>query len=225
MIMRKESVAVYTTYCGTTQNATFNPKFVSREPYPHFIISNNQEILERAISVGWKALFLDLEISDNPIISASQAKIGKAIPNIFKKIMDFDYIFYKDDKMDVDLSKIPSYIHYMNQTRSSILIRPHPFLTENILYEFSEAMLQARYRAQRDKIIAYMSEEIKNGHKLECQLYATGAILRNTKHPDTEKINRLWYDHILRCGIECQISFDFIAQSFDSINLLPSDLN
>ena len=85
-------------------------------------------------------------------------------------------------------------------------------------------MLQSRYKREWDKSIAYITQEVNNGARLNCQMYATGAILRNTRHPDTVKINELWWQHINRCGIECQVSFDIIAQKFDSIAKLPLNL-
>ena len=44
------------------------------------------------------------------------------------------------------------------------------------------------------------------------------------KHKDINLINEKWYNHIKRCGIQCQISFNFISQKFDTIRTLPDDL-
>jgi hypothetical protein len=42
--------------------------------------------------------------------------------------------------------------------------------------------------------------------------------------PETNLIGEKWYLDILSCGIECQISFNFIAQQYNSIGLLPEDI-
>ena len=85
-------------------------------------------------------------------------------------------------------------------------------------------MLQSRYKVEWEKTVEYINSEINNGYKLESQMYWTSAILRNMKHEDINLINETWYDHIQKCGIECQISFNFISQRFRSISLLPDDI-
>lgn len=216
-----ENLAIYSTYCGTTHNKTFNPNPVD-DRYPHFFISNNREILEQASSASWIPIFLNLEISDNPIISAHQAKIAKAIPHKIPQIANFDYLFYRDDKITLDVGRMIEFVSIQRKTDSPVAVRKHPFLPQNVLHEFGEAMRQPRYKAQWVQSAKYITDEVKEGYKLECaNLYATGAILRNMKHPDIQKLNEAWYEHILRCGIECQISFHFIAQRFSNIAILP----
>ena len=37
------------------------------------------------------------------------------------------------------------------------------------------------------------------------------------RHPDCEPISRAWYAAVRDCGIEFQVSFDIVAQRFESI--------
>lgn len=217
-------LAIYSTYCGSTENRTLNPQPVDSR-YPHFFISNNPEILSLAASVGWSPLFLDLPISEDPVVSAQQAKMAKAVPHLIPQLSGFHYSFYKDDKIEVNTKKINGYIDALNDSNSCVAIRPHPFLSNNVLFEFGQAMLQSRYKSQWSQAIKYIEEELENGYQLECQMYWTSAILRNMRHPDIQSLNNTWYKHIQRCGIECQISFNFIAQKFQSITLLPLDIS
>ncbi len=221
---RVENLAIYSTYCGTTPNKTFNPKPVDSR-YPHFFISNNRDVLAEAISAGWIPILLNVEVSENLVLSAHQAKMAKAIPHRISLIADFDYLFYKDDKIDVNVDRMGEFVSILENSGSALALRQHPFLPPNVLHEFGQAMLQPRYKAQWIQTVKYITEELGNGYKLERDnLYATGAILRNMKHPDIQKLNDTWYEHISRCGIECQISFHFIAQRFPSVTLLPSDI-
>jgi hypothetical protein len=217
------NLAVYSTYCGTLENKTFNSKSVDSS-YPHFFVSNNEEVLLEASRVGYIPINLQLEISDSPVLSAYQAKIAKVIPHVITPLSEYDFLFYKDDKILLSTKKIEESVIRLIDSDSSISIRPHPFLSGNILYEFGEAMLQPRYKSQWEQTVTYITEESKNGTQLECQMYWTSAILRNMRHLDTIKISELWWEHINRCGIECQISFNVIAQKFNSITLLPVSL-
>jgi hypothetical protein len=114
----------------------------------------------------------------------------------------------------------------MRKNAASLMVRAHPSLHGNILNEFAAAMIQPRYQAQRDQTVEYIDKKLHEGLKLKVEdLYWTSAILRNMRHPETIKINEDWYANILECGIECQISFDFIAQKYASIAVMPDIIN
>lgn len=211
--------AIYSTFCGSSKNRTFNAAPVTSD-YPHLFISNNQEVLSDAARMGWTPLFLEAQVSDDPVVSAHQAKIAKSIPHIISQVDDFRFTLYKDDKITLDVDKIAQFIPEFEERNSPLAVRRHPFLSRNILFEFGEAMLQPRYKSQMAQTVDYIGQELSDGFKLESQLYATGVILRNMRHPETRELNEMWFAHIQRCGIECQISFDFVAQRYPSISLL-----
>jgi hypothetical protein len=217
------NLAVYSTFCGSTKNKTFTPHPIE-SIYPHFFISNNEDILSESSRSGYTPIYLALKVSNDPVLSAHQAKIPKAVPHLIKSIAEFEFLFYKDDKIIINATRMGEFVKLLTENDSAMAVRPHPFLKGNILYEFGEAMLQSRYKSQWAKNVTYITKELANGANLECQMYATGAILRNMRHADTNQINATWLQHINRCGIECQISFDIIAQKFKSITLLPASL-
>lgn len=218
------NLAFYSTYCGTTKNQTFNPQPVEAA-YPYFFISNNEEVLRKSAEVGYKPIFLQMEVSDDPVLSSYQAKTAKVLPHFFEPLTKYDLLFYKDDKISINVRKIENSVRALIDSGSSTCIQAHPRLSGNLLYEFAAAMEHSKYRSQYVQIVAYITEELKNGANLACQMYATGAILRNMRHSDTIKINNMWWEHLNRCGIECQISFNVIAQKFNSIILPPSLFN
>lgn len=218
-----DSLAIYSTYCGHTKNKTANPAPVDPR-YPHFFISNNYEIMEETAAAGWTPVFIDLEISEDPVLSATQAKIPKADPWAIRELTSFDYLCYKDDKWLAYIDGLDDNIAFMKDAGAAIGLRAHPFLGDNILFEFGESMGQPRYKSQWEKMVTYITEEVASGYKIESRIFATGSLLRNMKHPDTEVIGKTWLAHIGRCGIECQISFDFVAQRFSSIVALPTKL-
>ncbi|MCU4158641.1 hypothetical protein AiwAL_00775 [Acidiphilium sp. AL] len=218
-----DNLAIYSIFCGPSSAKTANPTPVDPR-YPHFFISNNYEILEETAAAGWTPVFIDLAISDDPVASATQAKIPKAAPWAIGELMGFDYLCYKDDKWLVHMDGLDENIAFMKNANAVIGIRSHPFLGDNILFEFGESMHQPRYKSQWERMVNYITEEVANGYQLKSRIFATGSLLRNMKHPDTEAIGKTWLEHIGRCGIECQISFDFVAQRFSSIVALPIKL-
>ena len=220
----RRSLAVYSTYCGSSANKTFNPALVT-DGHPHFFISNNRDVLSEAHALGWQPIYLDVEVSEDPVVSAGQAKLAKALPHRFAELEGFDFTFYKDDKITHSGAVLEACVAKMCAQNACLAIRPHPFLSGNTLFEFGEAMMQPRYKAQWDKSVAYITQEIKDGYSLESTMYWTSAILRNMRHRDTRPLCETWYEHIDRCGIECQISFNFVAQRFSTISLLPMDMD
>lgn len=214
--------AVYSTFFGTSHTKTFNTTQIDPQ-YDHFFISNNENVLALAKARGWIPIFLQLNISTNRVLSAQQSKVPKALPHLFPALKHYDFLFYVDDKIAFNANKIyllkDLLIHGQNY---AVLIREHPSLTNNILNEFAAAMIQPRYQSQRDQVVAYIDKQIKSGLKLQVdRLFWTSAILRNMNHADTRLINENWYEAIIDCGIECQVSFDFIAQRYSSIAVLP----
>jgi hypothetical protein len=168
-----------------------------------------------------------MELSGNRILSAHQAKVAKALPHLFPQLCAYKYLLYVDDKISFSLDSMKLWLsNSVGKKDWAIKIRKHPSLTGNILHEFGTAMIQPRYQAQRDQTTQYITHKVENGYKLDVEcLYWTSAILRNMQHPDTIKINEQWYEDILSCGIECQIAFDFVAQRFNSIQIMPEKID
>ena len=221
----KSHVAVYSTYFGSNQSLTFNKQFVDPN-FDHYFISNNLSLLQNVEKLGWMPIHISLPISRNRILSAQQSKIPKALPHIFEELNQYQYVFYKDDKIDFDTSLLPSLIKKMESENAALSIRLHPDLTSNVLNEFAVAMHQHRYEAQRGQMVEYISKKVAEGYSLKVDhMFWTSAILRNLKHPDTITINEDWYQNILDCGIECQLSFDFVAQKYGCIIEMPQNIS
>jgi len=216
--------AVYSTFFGNSNAKTFNKADIDCH-FDHFFISNNHHILAMAADRGWHPIYLDLAVSANRVFSAQQSKIPKALPHLFPALNQYDSLLYVDDKISFNTSKMYLLSQTLIQKNQALMIREHPSLKHNILNELSVAMIQPRYQAQRDQIVAYVDTQIKSGLQLRVDhLFWTSAILRNMRHLDNNLINEDWYDAILDCGIECQISFDFVAQKYNSITLMPRNI-
>jgi len=100
------NLAFYSTYCGSTENRTFNPQPVE-SAYPYFFISNNEEVLSESAKVGYNPIFLQMEVTSNPVLSAYQAKVAKVLPHIFEPLSKYDLLFYKDDKVIPPIDQRP----------------------------------------------------------------------------------------------------------------------
>ena len=119
-----------------------------------------------------------------------------------------------DNKFDINERAVSDVAH-MIDSRVSTYVHKHPFICCGADIEARESLLQMRYKKGKEKMVRYIEEEMSLGYKLNGERhFQTGLIIYNLRHPDTEKIQNMWMEHIRRCGIECQISFYFIAQRF-----------
>jgi hypothetical protein len=221
---QKSSTIVYSTYCGSNKNKTFNAKLIQSD-IDHVFISNNEDILLNAEKMGWHSCHINLPVHDNLIYSAYQAKIAKVIPHIFPFMERYDFSMYLDDKLNFDTSNLKEFQQLVIQRNSALAIRVHDFLQPTILHEFGEAMRHKRYLALRDRTIEYILEKSKAGYSLNPEkIFWTSAIFRNHKHQQIKEINEHWYTDVQQCGINCQISFDFIAQKYP-IAVMPMKID
>lgn len=216
--------AIYSTYCGPTSRRKFERKFIQSN-VPHYFISNNLDVLDSAKKYGWTPFYLDIPVYDNLVYSAYQSKIAKALPHIFSFLNQHDYTMYLDDKLFFDEDLLYDFEKLLLNNEAALALREHDFLKANVLAEFAESMLQKRYYVLKDRTIKYLNIQINSGRSLQLsKLYRTGAIFRNMRHSRINEINENWYQNILDCGINCQISFDILAQSYKDIVTLPGHL-
>jgi hypothetical protein len=183
--------------------------------------------------MGWNMVYMETPVvSREPVVSMMQSKIPKVLPHTFDELKEYDFLLWVDDKVKLNLNNIEVLMQQMLEMDSPMAMSRH-MSTDiqlkngeyNVLFDLCTSMYQWRYRTDWDKMIQYITEEIDEGYTLRSKLYLRSTIiLRNMRHQDTIKINNLWYDHILRCGPMCQISFHFVKQRFNNICVLPDDI-
>ncbi len=211
---------IYSTYCGSIKNKTFNAKPVASD-VDHIFISNNETILRNAEKMGWKPCYIEIPVYENLIYSAFQAKIAKTVPHIFPFMEKYHFSMYLVDKLNFNTSLLNDFQQLVIKNNSPIAIRQHNFLKPTVLHEFSEAMRHKRYLALRDRTINYILHKENSGFTLKPEnIFWTSAIFRDHQHIQIKKLNEQWYEDRLMCGINCQISFDFVAQKYP-ISIMP----
>jgi hypothetical protein len=214
-------IAVYTTFCGRLGNLTFNRKNKARD-HPHYFVSNNLSALKMGEALGWRPIFLDLPIVANPVESAQQAKVAKALPHLFPDLARHRCLVYTDDKQTVPYDALAGVFARLETEQAAMAVRASNHIKDNILWEFTDSLFQPRYRVQAHQMLRFVLAQMEAGKTLETdRLFATGLVLRDQAHPRAVALNEAWYDGILACGIDCQLAFDFLAQGEAAILDLP----
>ena len=216
------NLAIYSGYTGPGDRTHIS--YSPTGKYPAYFVSNNAAILDQAKNLGWLPIFLNNpEPVDDWSISTSQCKVIKITPSAHDKLRDYDYLYYTDDKMGVDDSRMEQFVDSLGD--NAYALRRHPWNPPNILYELAESLEQKRYYYIREKLFEYISREVGSGHGLNSKIYWCSSVLRNMKHRDRLSIDDDWYESTLASGgLQDQISFFFTAQRYaSSIVELPQD--
>jgi hypothetical protein len=169
--------------------------------------------------------------------SSAASKTLKVFPQLHlpQSVSAYDFVVWFDNKFSVNLEGVERAVGSWNNSVAA-MFHTHPQLCGpwcksgrggktpfgkwccGADVEFVECTAkQERYQLQRDKMVVYMGEEVAKGYPVHGERhFQTGFIIYNLNHPATTRVQQMWFEHINRCGILCQISFYFVAQRFPS---------
>jgi hypothetical protein len=206
--------AFYTCFFGDdTNERNFIPP-VPTTKYDCYYFTNNLKTRERLRDTTWIAVFYSNELS-----SIMMAKRVKACPHMLKELRHYEATCYFDSALSVDgpaanqlMENIVKYSSY------SICMARHPFISKTWLpsahSELREAMLQPRYAVQKEAYEEYIKEQADSGLKSVDDIhFATGFIIRRN-NMISRSMGEVWWLHISKTGILCQLSFFFVQQMF-----------
>lgn len=215
-------LAIYSGYTGMGYVRKIQK--APSEKYPCYFISNNIAIRSHVARLGWIPVEMDVPLhTTNLVESTRQSKIFKMLPSTFKELQEYDYLYYSDDKLKINDEKMQENVDVLGDGAYALL--KHFYNPPNILHEFIESLSQPRYVEVYKQLVTFIANEVDNGLKLNSDLYATGVILRNMRHKETQNMDNYWYETTqISGGLQCQISFFFMAQKFkEFIRTLPEN--
>lgn len=209
----KRKLVFYTCFFGKSDNRANHIPPLPSKVYDCFFFTNNTETIQSLCETGWIGIHVDKPLTDDVVECAFFSKEYKACPHRVDQLIPYEYSCYFDTKIKADDKVVEEQIENMENGGCVLVMSRHKFLAD-VVAEFHEAMCQPRYRRDHDRYLAYINKMASQGFRLEMPThYITGYIVR--KHGELSKqIGETWYEHILECGIECQISFFFVQQMF-----------
>mgnify|MGYP003154778830 CR=1 FL=1 len=216
----KKNVAFVTIYLGK-ESSNVNIPVVPRQKNSYFI-TNRKDIQQILLHKGWEPILVDIppintsDVVENEIHYTTLCKQYRVFPQkyIQKK---YDYIVIFDNKFNVNVSGTFKTIY--KPLLKAISLHPHIFIKpgQGIKKEFKKCIkYQQRYKRQESQYKKYIEEQKKLGLSINHNKhYQVGYIIYNMNHSKINKIQNTWMKHINKCGINDQISFNFIAQIYD----------
>jgi hypothetical protein len=226
--MTQLNLAFYTYFYGSDINEAFKIPSIPTLKYKCYYYTNNKTMIENLKFTHWIGIYHDKICNDDLIESCMIGKHIKAMPNEYTELKDYDYLCYLDSKLDCVSEKFVEefIVKYFIDKNYALLLREHWFIHNKVWDEYNASMNQYRYKLESDKYKKYISNQVNSGLSDTTEHHcACGFLIRNMKHNKMVELNRTWYEHILECGIQDQISFFFVKQLFDdcilSFNEIP----
>ncbi len=214
-----EFLAYYTVFSGVTGDIADVAPLLPSTVHHCYYFSDNHVALVKASKLGWRPIQLAGQPSKSKLGAAMKSKDLKARPHTSPYLIQYNYTVYMDTKRDVHDSSTLKLLEKLPRDKF-IAMRRHEFFTTPLTAwtEYEEAIKQNRYALQASQMADCIEQKLAEGYNDTAEVhYNTGYIVRDMRSSAVRHFNNDWFQHILDCGIECQVGMYFLRQKYDSI--------
>lgn len=214
-----KKLAFYTCYFGSINNnySRLIPPLPSNK-YDCYFFTNDKEIYSDLENTLWIRIFMDnISIHNCNIKDTMETKILRCCPHKFNILTNYEYLCWFDTKLLIYENKVEELINKLDKSiQKLIVLSKHPYFDKfiSVWDEFNLAMGIDKYFKQKEQNIKYIENQIKNGFSEKINIHFCGGWNIRKMCKKTEEFGELWYSHIQECGIEDQISLQFIQQKY-----------
>lgn len=210
-----KTIAFYTCFFGGDSNWANVIADVPSTTEDCYYFTNNPTTYVRLEHSGWKRVWCDIPIRNDNVLDAMNVKHLRCCPHEYDILRDYEYICWIDSKLKVtDIQKVYDMMNSLVGTKVIALTR-HPIPHVDVWGEYNLAIQYPKYESQKELYFAYIHKKLQEGFDEKKPLrHCVGFSVRK-QCENVEKIGETWYSHIQECGIEDQISWQFVAQHFE----------
>ena len=219
-----KNLAFYTCYFGGKSNySRLTPPLPSTK-YDCYYFTNDIDIYNKLNGTSWIAIYMnDIPIHNDHIKDSMEPKKIRCCPHKFDVLNTYEYLCWFDSKIKVYEDKVEELVEKLsNDPNKIIVLSKHPYSNKfnSVWDEFNLAMDVPKYNAQKNQNIKYINMQINNGFSDKINIHFCGGWNIRKMCKKTEEFGELWYEHIQECGIQDQISLQFIQQKYID-NIIP----
>jgi hypothetical protein len=214
-IIHRGMLAFYTCFFGADNNErNFIPPVPSLS-HACYYYTNNDRTMDRLMNTGWIPVRLEKPNLDSVML----AKWVKSCPHMLPELRSFTATCYFDSALALNGDEVVTLAtHMVKYSSYHVCMARHPFISKtwppSAYSEWREASLQPRYAEKADVYCEYIREQVESGLKDTDDIhFATGFIIRRN-NAVCRAMGEVWWAHICRTGILCQLSFFFVQQMF-----------
>ena len=216
------TLAFYTCFFGNDRNWA-NVIAPAIDGYDCYYFTNNPKTYERLASTKWIRVWLDLPISDDNLVCSQQSKQLRCCPHEYAELRAYEYLCWIDSKLKfTDATAFQAMLADLETSDRVYAFTRHPLAYKTVWDEFNTAIQYDKYARQKEQYRSYIQSRLQTGYQETPPLRTCCGFHLSKRGSLAEEIGRLWLSEIQACGIEDQISFQFVHQRYDaSISLFP----
>jgi hypothetical protein len=167
----------------------FSTVYQAPKSYPAYCFTNNKDIQAELELKGWKYIYMNFPIFDDPLKSTLQARFVKHLQ--FKKYSKFSFfneyenLIFVDHKHDLNDENVAQILQL---STNKILTKFHPSQTRIMIWdEVKRSMEQERYLRNMPHTIDWINKKIKQGYsEYVCIPWLSFTLYRH-KDPEVQK--------------------------------------
>lgn len=210
------SLAFYTGFFGGDSNWAAVIPPLPTQNHPCFYFTNNTNIFNRLESTGWRRVWLDIPIYNDNNKDAMASKELRCCPERFTELQGYSYLCWIDSKIAfTSWDKFTVMLESLHTSTAVLAATAHPLPYKTVWDEYETAIQYEKYAKEKESYKRYIEEELTGGASPDKpQRICCG--FRLMKMSDKRRcLGETWLSHIHRCGIEDQISWQFVHQLFE----------
>lgn len=94
---------------------------------------------------------------------------------------------------------------------------PYSYRYTSVWDEYNLAITYHKYSLEKDKYKSYIEQKLQEGFNEKIEIFFCGGFSIRKNFDKTKEFNEYWYENILQCGIEDQISLQFVQQKYSDL--------
>lgn len=216
-------LAYYTCYFGGEYNYSNVIPPLPSVKYDCYFFTNNHQLAHK-LKDTWKIIFMEIPIHNCDVKDTMETKEIRCCPHRFDVLNQYEYLCWFDTKLAVYENKIEELMLELEKTDKIIVLTKHPYSDRfnSVWDEFNLSMAVPKYYSQKERYENYIRKQINLGFSEKINVHFCNGWSLKKKCKKMEEYNELLYLHVQECGIEDQISLQFIQQKYIE-HIMPVD--
>lgn len=153
--------------------------------------------------------------------SCLKAKSLRTRPYLYAPLRNYRYLVFADSKIAGEIHDETTLKILASMPSEAAIVHRRHFLFADgapvsVWSELDLSMEQERYRTQANQMRSYIKQKVAAGYNSTKNIphLMGGYIIRDMKNPVVRDIGQDWFQNILSCGIQDQISLFFVHQDY-----------
>jgi hypothetical protein len=177
----------------------FSTVYQAPKSYPAYCFTNNKDIQAELELKGWKYIYMNFPIFDDPLKSSLQVKFVKFLQfrkaSRFSFFNEYENLIFVDHTHDINDENVAQ---ILQRATNKILTRFHPEQPSIMIGdELKRTVLQERYLRNMPHTIDWINKKIKQGYSEYVCIPWGSLILYRHKDPEVQKFADEIYKEIM----------------------------